>query len=135
VASQEETALDPLRFVPELFRDRGDRELRFIHERGDHARLVHGADGFRRGVGPEQARLHGGDIVHRFDDDGDFGASFLSPAGEPFEAVENLVGAVGGGGDPKRHGRQLIGLGVLAAQRGQRRLELIHVHVKDVRHG
>jgi hypothetical protein len=117
---EREARLDPVLLLAEELGDRGDRELVLVGERGDDARLVHGAGRLRGRVGRKQRRLHRR-ARDRLDHDGHLGSAFPSQQGQTLEAVEDLVVAVAGRGDAKRHrGERAWAVGALAAQRRER---------------
>lgn len=109
-ASQRQAALDPGFFAAQQLGDGGGSESLFLYD-GDHdAGLVHGAEGLGGGVGGQQPRFGRG-ARDGLDDDGDLPEPLAGPMGQALEAVENLEGTVGGGGDPERQRRE-IGLAV-----------------------
>jgi hypothetical protein len=116
-SGQRQPALDPGLLAAEELGDRGQGEAVFVRERCDDAGLVHGAEGLAGGVGSEEPRL-GGRAGDGLDEDGDFAEPFANPEGQSLEAVEDLEGAVGGGGDANGERREIgLTVGPRAPQR------------------
>lgn len=105
-AGEREAPTDPGLLAAEELGDGGQGEAVLVGKRGGDAGLVHGAEGLAGGVGGEEARLGGG-AGDGFDDDGNCREPVSNPAGQALEAVEDLEGAVGGGGDAQRERREI----------------------------
>ena len=107
------------------------------HQGVDDAGFVHRARGTPRGVGLEQPRF--GDDRRRgvgFHDRRDVGVALAAPAGQALEAVEDLVGAVGGRGHPQGQWGQGRGaIRARAPQGRQRGGQLRDGHLEDQAHG
>jgi hypothetical protein len=104
-----------------------------VHDAG----LVHRADGALGGVGLEEPGLahHAGERV-AFHDHGDVSVALATPAGQSFEAIEHLVGAVA----DRRHaygqrGQRGADVRAGATQRRERGGQPIDRDVEDRAHG
>jgi hypothetical protein len=122
--AERQAALHPLRLSTQELGDRGRRVTVLAGERRHDPSLVHGAGGLGGRIGLEQPRLGGG-APDRLDDDGHVGAIFPSPAGQAFETIEDLKGAVLALGHAQRHRRQVARLSAGAPQRRERRPEAL----------
>jgi hypothetical protein len=129
-AREGEAALDPGGLLAQELGDQGHRVPVVMGEGKHDAGFVHGAGGFGRLVGDQQAGLHRRalDGLHN---DGDLLATLGDPGGQTLEAVEDLVGTVGGPGDAQRQGCQLSSVRVLAAQGSEGRAKAFD---RDVDH-
>lgn len=135
LSGEGEAPLHPLFFAEEKAGRLGRPEAVLLDERRDDARFVHGADRLGRVVGLEDARLGGraGDVLH---DDGDLGASFVLPASEALETVQDFIGAVRRGADADRQrGELLPGVRARAAEGGEARAHGGDRDVADMGHG
>jgi hypothetical protein len=135
--AQGQAPLHPRAPVPTELDDLRGGQVIVGHEGVDDAGLVHRTQGAPGGVGLQQPRL--GDDPRRrvgFHDHGDVGVPLPAPAGEPLEAVEDLVDAVGGRGHPQGHRRQGRGaIGARAPQGRQRGGHVLDGHLDDQAHG
>ena len=133
-AAEGQAPVHPAPAAAEQLGDLGGREVIVVGQRADHAGLVHGAQGPPRGVGVEQASL-ADDAGGVFHDHGHVGVAVAGPAGEAFEAVEHLVGAVPRRGHAQgERGEDARGIGARPAQRRQRGGELRDGEVEDEGH-
>jgi hypothetical protein len=134
-AAEGEATIDP---GPTAAEERGDlrrREMIVVDQRAHHTRLVHGAQGPAGRVGVEQAGL-GHDAGGLFHDDRDVRVALAGPLGQALEAIEHLVGPVGGGRHAQgQRGERAGEIGARASQRRQRRRELRERQVEHARHG
>jgi len=123
--------------VAEQLGDLRRRELIVGGQGVDDPGLVHRAHGALGRVGLEQPGLahHAGERVG-FHDHGDVGVALATPAGQPLEAIDDLVGAVA----DRRHahgqrGQRGAGLRARAAQRREHGGQPIDGDVEDRTHG
>ena len=102
-ASDRHAPLDPERPSRQNPRHLHRRVVVLVDQGADHPRLVQSCRGPSRGVGRQQQPLLLGSRERRLQDHGHEAAALLTPAREPLEAVENLVGSrLLGRGDPER---------------------------------
>jgi hypothetical protein len=116
--------------------DLSGREMIVVRERVDHARLVHRARGAPGGVGLEHPGLAhhpgAGIFLH---DHGDVGVPVATPAGQPLEAIEDLVGAVTGRRHPQgQRGQGGAGIRTRAPEGSECGGQLIEGDVEDQAH-
>jgi hypothetical protein len=108
--AQRQAAIHP---GPSPVQDLGDLrggELIVVGEGADEADLVHGAQGTPWSVGFEQPGLaHHGAVGRVFHDHGHVGVPVLTPAGQPLEAIEDLVRPVALGRHAQGQRRQRAG--------------------------
>ncbi len=116
--------------------DLGGRELIVDGEGMHYPRLVHRAHGTPGGVGLEQSGLaHHGRAGVGLHDHGHVGVPRVAPAGQPLEAIEDLVGAIAHGRHP--HGQRCqrgAGIRARAAEGSQGRGEPIDGNLEDQAH-
>jgi hypothetical protein len=102
VAGEREAARGPAALLPGAPGDVQEREAVVVGERGDDARLVHGAERARRCVGREQEQLLVGGGTRGLDDDLDVRGATGAQLGEALEAVDDLVEPLAGGHGSRR---------------------------------
>lgn len=102
VAGEREAARGPRALLPGAPGDVQEREAVLVDERGDDARLVHGAERARRRVRREQEQLLVGGGARGLDDDLDVRRTSGAQLGQELEAVDDLVGPVARGHGPER---------------------------------
>jgi hypothetical protein len=135
--AQSQAPLHPGAPVPAELDDLRGGQVIVGHERVDDTGLVHRAQGAPGRVGLQQTRL--GDDPRRrvgFHDHGDVGVPLAAPAGQPLEAVEDLVGPVGRGrGHPQgQRGQGRGAIGARAPQGRQRGGHVLDGHLEDQAH-
>ena len=135
LACEGKAALDPGALSPQQLSDRFEGQVVIVGQGRRDVRLVHGADGARRGIRGQEPRLHdkpGGE----FDHDGDFPAALGTPDGQTLEAIDHLVDAVSGGRNTDRERSEEDSLvPALAAEAAERGPQAVHGNVLHEAHG
>ena len=135
--AERQAPIHPPAPATEQLGDLRGREVIVGGEGVDHASFVHRAHGALGRVRLEQPGLadHAAERID-FHDHGDVGGALAAPAGQPLEAIEDLVGAVA---DRRRahgqRGQRGAGLRARAAQGRERRGQPIDGDVEDRAHG
>lgn len=103
-------SFDPVGLVAQKASDGRRGEPVFVDERANHPALVESGHGARGSVGLQKQPLVLGGRSRVLDDDGHGALAQLAPAVQALESVDDLEGAVIGGGDPERHLGQRLGM-------------------------
>ena len=123
LSRKQETARHPRALPTEELRHRLRAQLILVDERGDHARLVHGARCPPSRIGIEEPSLQS-DSSCRLDHDGHLALAFTGPPCQPLESVHDLVVAIARLRHPQRKRREVhLAVGATPAQRGETRAE------------
>lgn len=134
--AERQAPVDPASPAAEQRGDLRGRELIVVGERADDTRLVHRAHGAPGRVGLEQSGLAHDPGAGVFHDHGDVGVPLAAPAGQPLEAIEDLVGAVTGRRHPQgQRSQRGPGIRARAPEGSKRGGQPIHGDVEDQAHG